>query len=99
MRLFVFFSLAENAREEAADGNDLSFGCGQLTECALRFRFEIEIHFVRLDLRDRFPFLHRIAGLLVPTDDLSFSHRVAHLRHDHFRHPPSGQAPGTRHEA
>src|ERR1051326_5773265 len=90
---FIFLARAENSREEAADGNDLSFLRSELAESAVTLCFEIEIHFVRLDLGDGLPFLHCIARLLVPTDDLPLGHRVAHLGHDHFAHarPPRSE--------
>jgi len=93
LRRFVFLlfllAFAEDFREHAADRNHVAFFRGLLAERSVRLGFEIEIHFVRLDLRDRLPLLHAIARLFVPLDDLSLGHRVAHLRHDYFGHGDS----------
>ena len=50
------------------------------------FGFNLHVAFVRLDLGDHVPKLHRVSVLLLPFQQGAFFHRVAHLGHNYFWH-------------
>ena len=68
-----------------ADRHDCA-GLGLDVQNARVFGFDLDVAFVRLDLRDHVADLDRLAVLLQPLKQGAFFHRVAHLRHDHFWH-------------
>jgi hypothetical protein len=84
--LDVFFTFRENPRQHTADRDHVPFFGGVCAEGAVGFGLEIEIHLVGLDLGDRLAFLHGVARLFVPLDDLSLGHRVARFGHDQLSH-------------
>jgi hypothetical protein len=80
------FSRAEDLRERLADRDHLPFLGAEIAEGPIRFRFEIEIHLVGLDLQHRLALRDLVARLFVPANDLPLGHRIADLRHDDLRH-------------